>query len=254
MQMSGRKLKMKISGLLGLGLVLVALPAAQASVIWNTPQNISAPTDVQTNGSLVYAFGFAGTAETVNGITFATFPTPGTSTSVTNGNLTLSTTGANNITNFAAFGAAAPLTGSYAALMNAGDYAFASGATAQPLDVTLGGLTSGMTYQVEIWVNDARTGFTTRSETAGPTTLEFQVPATGNGQFETGTFTATGTSQTFVLQGTDGSHPMSASQLNAIELLQTSSVPEPATFGITGGLLALSSLLLRRRSRATSKS
>jgi hypothetical protein len=222
-------------------------------VIWNTPQNISAPTDVQTNGSLVYAFGFAGTSETVNGITFATFATPGTTTSVTNGNLTLSTTGANPISNFAAFGAAAPLTGSYAALMNAADYAMASGATAQPLDVTLGGLTLGATYQVEIWVNDARTGFNTRSETAGPTTLQFQVSATGNGQFETGTFTATGTSQMFVLQGSDTVHPFSASQLNAIELLQTSSVPEPATFALTGGILALSSLLLRRRSKKTQK-
>jgi hypothetical protein len=253
MKLSGRKLTVKMikmSGLLGFVVAVLAVPTAKASIIWSAPVNISGATDVQTNGTLSYAYSF-GSQEVVNGITFSTFSSPGNSTTVTNGNLTLSTTsGGNNISSSNVFGPGT-LTGTYGALLSSGDYAFAAGSTAQPLDVTLGNLTVGASYQVEIWVNDIRSGETSRSETVGPTTLQFQT-GTGNGQYETGTFVASSSSQTFVIQGSDSVHPFSASQLNAIELLQTT--PEPATFGLTGGILALSSLLLRRRSRATRKS
>jgi hypothetical protein len=49
----------------------------------------------------------------------------------------------------------------------------------------------------------------------------------------------------FILQGTDPVNSNSASQLNAIELFEET--PEPTTFALTGGVLALLATVLRRR-------
>jgi hypothetical protein len=137
------------------------------------------------------------------------------------------------------------LSGSYATLMEGADYAVAQGTTSDPLNITLGGLTVGFTYQVEIWVNDSRTLAAARTETDSGTpsqTLSFHT-ITSNGQYDIGTFVGTSTSQMFTLQGMDPANRTSASQLNAIDLRLTT--PEPTTFALTGGLLALFATVLR---------
>ncbi len=242
---------MKATRFLGLAAGLLMLPAAWGTAItWGTPTNIASATDVVTNGSLVYAYDFTGSSDLVNGITFSNFATTGTTQTVVNGNLTLTTSGgANDILNFNGFGAGAT-TGNYATLVGSGDYANGPIGDAQPLDVTLGGLTSGVAYEVEIWVNDSRANGLTRTESAdaGPS-LEFQNAGTGNGQFLIGHFTATGATQSFILQGfdTNQNHPSSATQLNGLELVQT--VPEPSSLLLAGlgiGLLCVSRI---RRAR-----
>ncbi len=233
-------------GFLGLATVLMALPAAQAtSISWGSPTNIASSTDVMTSGTLSYAYDFTGGTVVVNGVSFSNFPTTGTTTSVTNGNLTVATVGNNDVMNFTGFLAGA-MTGTYGTLVGSADYASASGSsspiTAQPLDVTLGGLTIGDSYSVEIWVNDSRTitsGFfnpTTRTETVdGGPTLSFQT-GTGNGQFLVGTFVATGATQGFVVQGfdTNAAHGNAASELTALELSDTTGTPEPSSMLLVG--------------------
>lgn len=256
---------MRAANLLGFMTALViTLPVAQGGVItWGTPADISGPTDVLTDGTVVDAFGFlpSGGEPTVNGVSFPAFATSGLTTSITNGNVTLSTTGSNDILDYGGFGGGG-LTGNYASLMGAGDYAYAMGSdgtiVAQPLKVTVGGLTTGDSYQIEIWVNDSRIGpnggLTSRYETVdGGPTLDFYLSGTGNGQYVIGTFVAPSPSVSFVLQGydTNGSDLSAASQLNALEVLQVDPdpVPEPSSLILVGlGTLGFWSL---RRVRKT---
>jgi hypothetical protein len=106
----------------------------------------------------------------------------------------------------------------------------------------LGGvaLLDGQDYQLQLWyVDDNTTGRTMiyGDGEASPSTVSL---LSTNGQYAIGTFTASGTTQdlTLVASGFGQAH-ISAMQLRA--------VPEPGTYALIGGLLALSSVMLRRR-------
>jgi hypothetical protein len=106
----------------------------------------------------------------------------------------------------------------------------------------LGGvaLLDGQDYQLQLWfVDDNTTGRTMiyGDGEASPSTVSLLGT---NGQYAIGTFTASGTTQdlTLVASGFGQAH-LSAMQLRA--------VPEPGTYALIGGLLALSHVMLRRR-------
>jgi hypothetical protein len=194
-------------------------------ITWGTPLRISGDSDVQTNGTVFAAYTFGSPAPpsvTVNGILFSPFLAPGVPT-VTVGNLTLSTTGGatvNGHTDIFGSGSApfASLSSAYQTLLSS-DANTTTMDVPAPLTVTIGGLTLGQKYQVELWTNDSRGN--NRFETLtgiNPPTLGFDLNGEGGevGQFVIGTWTATSTTQTFMVTGTPGSF---VSQINALEIL-----------------------------------
>jgi hypothetical protein len=225
--------------------------AALPPIVWGSPQTVSGDSDVSTNGSLVYALTFGGTAApssaTVNGVTFSPFRIPGgIVTSATVGSVTISESpgflfGSNS------FGTAStPFSGlstDYKTILGSGAYAD------NPVSITvsLNGLTNGQDYEVQWWTNNSANitpefggGFTNTTATAfNSVTLDANTTNAvgGLGQYAIGTFTASGTTQAFLLEETSGGfNPL-------INALQVRAVPEPTTsvfvlLGATAGLVA----------------
>ena len=174
---------------------------------WGPATTISGNTDVTNSGTALYAY--AGTAATVNGVTFTAV-----SSGTTWGNVALSSFGSY----FTAFTAtSAPFNGlstAYSNVISSGAYGGATTGT-----VTLNGLTYGRAYTVQIWVNDSRATGSGRSETASSSggnaiTLDYNSTdvAGGVGRYAIGTFVANSTSQAFTLTSS------SSVQLNAIQV------------------------------------
>lgn len=185
---------------------------AQAAAINWTVGTIAADSDVASVGSTVTALNFTGANSTVNGVTFTGI------TSVT-GAGSISLTGINtNNTN--AFGALSTLSAGYQATIRGGNYA--NGATA--VTVGLNNLTTGHVYLNQIWVNDSRANFNTRTETVSSggntVTLTYSnnAAANGSGQFATGIFKADSTSQAVNLLGN------ASTQVNAVQLRDVTNI------------------------------
>ena len=108
-----------------------------------------------------------------------------------------------------------------------------------PLTLTLGNLTPGQGYLVQLWCNDSRFGSPSlQTVDGGPTMSTCEDPwVSGLGQYLIGRFTADGTgSQTISILG--GSQLINGYQLREIEA--EAAVPEPAGLGLIGvALLAL---------------
>ena len=193
---------------LAVGVWLSAATGQAAAIIWGTPATISGYADVTNAGTALYAY--AGTAVTVNGVTFTA-----TSNGTTWGNVSFTSFGGYN----AVFGAnAAPfntLTNGYTNLLATAAWGSGTSGT-----VTLNGLISGHTYSVQIWVNDSRGGYQYRYEnvtsTGGNTVTLYFAPNSNSagavGQYAVGTFTASGTSQSFSVNGN------AVVQINAISV------------------------------------
>jgi hypothetical protein len=141
----------------------------------------------------------------------------------------------------------------YKAILGSGAYADIPAS----ITVTLGGLTSGQDYLVQWWTNNASNaailgaGFTNTTALAtNSVTLDANTTNTvgGLGQFATGTFTASGTTQIFLLSETSsGFNPL-------INALQVRAVPEPSLTLLGVAAAAGGFLAWRRRSRSTSAS
>jgi hypothetical protein len=233
--------------------VIAALPP----IVWGSPQTVSGDSDVDTTGSLVYAFTFGGTSAppstTVNGVTFSPFRIPGgIVTSTTVGNVTL-TESPGNLFGLNTFGSAsAPFSGlssDYQSLLGTGAYADLP----TTITVSLNGLTSGQDYLLQWWTNNSSNNgpvfggsFTNTTATAfNAVTLDANTTNTvgGLGQFAIGTFTASGTVQTFLLSETSGGfNPL-------INALQVRAVPEPATTALAAAAAAAGWIVWRRRTR-----
>ncbi|MGI9176233.1 MAG: hypothetical protein ACR2IT_00050 [Pirellulales bacterium] len=230
--------------------------AAPPQIVWGSPQTVSGDSDVSTTGSLVYAFTFGGTAApssaTVNGVTFSPFRIPGgIITSATVGNVTLSES-PGTLFAYNTFGSAsAPfsnLSSNYKTLLGSGAYADVP----TNITVSLGGLTNGQDYLVQWWTNDSAIlspiyggGFSNTTATAiNSVTLDANTTNTvgGVGQYAIGTFTASGTTQAFLLSETSGGfNPL-------INALQVRAVPEPALTLLGLAAAVGGSLVWRRRS------
>jgi hypothetical protein len=233
-----------------------AAKAAPPPIVWGSAQTVSGDSDVSTIGALVYAFTFGGTAAppsaTVNGVTFSPFRIPGgIVTSTTVGSVSLSESPGNLFGSNALGSSSAPfsaLSTDYKAILGSGAYAD------MPANITvsLGGLTAGQDYLVQWWTNNASNapifgaGFTNTTATAfNSVTLDANTTNTvgGLGQFAIGTFTASGTTQAFLLSETSGGfNPL-------INALQVRAVPEPSLTLLGCAVAAAGGLALRRRSR-----
>jgi hypothetical protein len=241
---------------------LAATPvtAAPPQIVWGSPQTVSSDSDVDTTGSLVYAFTFGGDSAppstTVNGVTFAPFTIPGGfpgPSTVTVGNVTL-TESLGELYAYNTFGSAtAPFSGlssNYRSLLGTGAYANLPAT----ITVSLNGLTSGQDYRLQWWTNNSANlspifggSFANTTATAiNAVTLD---PNTTNaigglGQFAIGTFTASGTTQAFSLDATSGFSPL-------INALQVRAVPEPTISALAAVAAAAGWLAWRRRGRTS---
>lgn len=192
-------------------LIAFNLSARAASITWNTPVTIAGDTDVSTTGMVVYAYCWSGTSTTVNGVNF----TGTTSTSSGGTDVTMNNLG-NNYTSFTGSGSAS-FSAAYQNMLTGGDYNSSASAM-----ITFNNLTVGHTYVAQFWVGDWRNYNTVRSETIKGSasdnttpTLSFQVGSSGSGTYVIGSFTASATTQPFVLTP-GGSSP--SAQINAIQL------------------------------------
>ena len=226
-------------------------------VSWSTPTAISAPTDVQTTGSLVLArnvmsAGASANQEvTVNGVTFAeardiTYGGVGDALfELSSGYLWGGSHGSSS-TPFA------DLDTDYQTLLNTASFRLGAVTPLRNFQLTLNSLTIGDTYHVQLWVNGSNelAGHTFgannyRTVVATPSGSVALDPNSTNaeggvGQWVTGTFVTNEPGITFEFTAEDGGTPM----LNAFQLRQESATPQIVetelplpgnSFTVTGG-------------------
>jgi hypothetical protein len=201
--------------------VLTAVANAQNDVNWQTPLTISAPTDVDTQGTYFGSWAPHGSGNfTINGVTFQNFSDlPSLSNNFQNN------TGDNSF--------ASPGTSD----ANYNDYMTSGAFQNDSSSPTIGwsGLTIGDTYLIQLWVNDGRSSVVARNETVtgGANTsasLNYgSGPANGPGQYIIGTFIADTTGETISLNA-GGSAP--SAQLNLLQVRDLGVVPEPSTLAV----------------------
>ena len=214
--------------------------ASAATIAFSTPQNIAGDMDVSTTGTLLYAYHFT-QAVTVNGVSFSAFPITNFTSLATVGSQTI-TSADGNLFSANWFGSnSAPfsnLSPEYKSLLQSQ----VTNAFAMPITLTLGGLTPGQNYQIQIWLNASLNGTGGNvSYHAGNSVTLNQNPSGvdgGLGQHVTGIFTADSASQVLSIQSAGGAPALNAYQIRAI--------PEPTTTVIT--LLSATVLLRRKRS------
>jgi alpha-1,3-glucanase-like protein/carbohydrate binding protein with CBM6 domain len=209
------------------------------NITWGSATGITGDANLVTSGTYVDAFltnTSKTTSLTADGVTFNP-ATSSSNTSGTDGKISFTVTSGTNLpysTN--AFPTASPSSTAFAALMNSGG-TYENGGTGAGT-VTLSGLISGHTYAVQVfnYINDGDAGLTKLSGTT-PVTLSNAPGAGGsgtNGEYATGTFTATGTTETFNWNGQGSGYTL----LGSISVRDTTNAPQtivwgPAT-GITG--------------------
>ncbi len=186
-----------MKSILLLFLTAFACHAFGAPITWTAPRDITADTDVSTNGTLVKAVSKAGSAyPTVNGVTFT--PTySGDSVSGVN---------ASNASTIGAMPVGGGVSAAYATLLSQNDYNTGSAST---VTLTVSGLTVGQMYEVQVWANDSdasSAGTQTVKSSGGLDSwalLKMNPSGTsgGKGQFALGTFTADAASQVITFQG-----------------------------------------------------
>ena len=245
----------KFLALLALTPAMFLASANAATILWRSAVTISGDSDVSTTGTSVFAANFdrnaATTSSTVNGVTFVGGSSGLTDSSIYGNSLTYDVTSSAT----SAYGSSsAPFSGlsaSYQSLLQAG--IFDSGAGPHAETLTLGNLSIGQMYELQIWVHDARGN----SNAAGTmqivgtsTVLDYNTGTSGAGgvnpyangglgQYAIGTFTADAATQSFDLNAPDGQWHLNALQLRAI------SIPEPSRAVLLG--FATLGVLFRRR-------
>ena len=225
-----------------------ATPAqAEAPITFGMPTTISADTDVFNKGTLLYAYGFGNPAAAntslgvVNGVNFlnaGSFSNGQLSSG--NGNVTVT-----NFSNTFASGAPTGVSTAYGSVLS--NCVFVS--TDNSGALTLGNLTAGTSYKVELFADDSTAGNngSQRNETitdgSGDSVILKSNSGTGGGgsagQFVIGSFTANATTEVLNFPSFTG-----AAYLNA---LSVEVVPEPATWAGGVLLLGVAGLALRQR-------
>lgn len=236
--------------------------AIGAPITWQTAQTISGDSDVNTGGSLVYAYnlGTSGVVSdtTVGGVTFAAAGVSSSgSASFNNGNLIIqSSPSIYSQSNFG--GSGAPYTSlgsSYQSLLGGGVYSTSSTYGF----FVLTGLTAGRTYSVQLWSSNSSgvsgTGAGDEgldlsssliSDAYGGNTSTLNSITAGIGQYVTGTFTAVSgqTVQVIDIQPSGGT----AWLVNALQLRDITATGVPGGAGLAS-VIGLGAATGRRRRR-----
>ncbi|MDD5676181.1 MAG: hypothetical protein PHC61_18560 [Chitinivibrionales bacterium] len=209
------------------GLFLNVLPAAAAVVSWSAAKNITGDTNISTIGTKVYAYFWLGlgdqkNTDTVNGVAFT-------------GTGSVSTVGATSdivLTKGPSpfflvcdlppdnLSGGTPLSASYKHLVGGAAYSDYDG---DYFTVKLNNLTSGKTYQVELWSSYSQgdqASTKVSDSTGNSVTLKHSITSGygSPGQYAIGTFTAGGTSLTLKLSGVGPFVPDKGAMLNAIQV------------------------------------
>jgi hypothetical protein len=175
-------------------LTLTVSAASSAQITWGAAQHMSGTTDVSTTGTFVDAATFNSTAETVNGVTFNPMASSGTiagSTGYTDASTKISANspGGSPGAYGTAFTTASPSSAAYSAATATLAFGYYQNGT-----VILSGLTSGHTYQVQVWSDYTGSPGNCNTTFTGANTVTLVPDA---GEFAIGTFTATASSLTF---------------------------------------------------------
>jgi len=240
------RFKFSLGCLIAAAACALSATAHAAAISWSTPTNISGDSDVITTGTLVAARNFSQTqvTTTVNGVFFDIYPIPNGANAIV-GITGVASFGFSNLeSSDTAYGSAsAPfssLSAPYQTLLGSGAGS-SSGAT---LTLTLLSLTNGTPYLFQWWTNDSDLNYgglnsTTATATNAVTLDENTTNAIGGtGQWVSGTFTATGTTQAIFFSGP-------RPEINGFQLR---AVPEPSTLALLAlGGLAFGALAVRRR-------
>jgi hypothetical protein len=180
-----------------------------------------------------------GPAVTINGVTFASFTYPFMATTATNGDFTFtespghllaeSTLGSGN----SPFGG---LSANYQSLLSTA----ISTDDNNTLTLTITGLTLGLDYEFQWWLNASNyggtgSGFRTTASAPNPVSLDDNTTNAigGTGQYVVGTFHAGATTEIITFNGTD------ITQAPTVDAFQLRVVPEPSTIALSilGGLI-----------------
>lgn len=234
---------------LSLALATPAEAAPPPAITWGSATTVSGDSDVSTSGTLLYAYnvGASGVSSaTVNTVTFASyaFPINGPQ-SVTVGSVTFTESpgilwGSNSLGS-----ASTPfsnLSSGYKTLLGS-----AGGAdNPSSITATLGGLTVGNQYQLQIWTSNPANGTNPYGGIIGDTTFTAGNSVTldpnttdsggGLGQYVIGTFTADAVTRTFTMD----SSGFNAPSLSAFQLRDVTVIPGPggaALAAILGAML-----------------
>lgn len=238
--------------------MLAPLPLRAGLITWGSATTISGDSDVVTTGTLVYAYNMGSSgvaATTVNGVTFVPFATPATPTpSIVVGDVGLAEN-PDSLFGYNGFGSTftpySALSTPYKNLLGSGVFAGAPGT----VTVTLGGLTNGQQYSVQWWASDASLGFGSVTTATGVSNVSLDSNTAnasgGVGQYAVGTFTASGTAQTFDLTGAGGLNPFPI--INGLQV-RTYASPGPTPIpevdpGLAGGAVAVVTAVLALRER-----
>jgi len=222
------------------GSSIVPVPA---TVTWSAPQNINGDTDVSLNGTFVAADNVAGSATTVNGVTFSGLTDFSINPATTSDGY-FSLSGTNGP--YSGYGSPATpfanLSAEYQALLSTGNFGFGNSV----MTLTLNNLQVAQTYLVQIFFNDSRgvTGLQTMNVTAG-NTVKLNGNTTGanggTGQFVIGTFIATSTTQSIDIQGDPGFGTL----VNGFQLRLNPAITTAATVSVSGRVLTPDGVGLR---------
>ncbi|MDD5673355.1 MAG: hypothetical protein PHC61_04275 [Chitinivibrionales bacterium] len=189
-------------------------------ITWGTPAYVAGNSDISTTGTFKYAYNWGGATVTINGVTFT-----GTTSAGNIGSspydITMASAPGNGWTTPLVekiFQSPDGITGDYGTELLPGG-AYVDGT--DKILVTLNNLTSGHTYQVQIWSENAYyDGGKTILICGDTVTLDKNQNDgwAGKGQYVTGTFTAGQNGPTITIAGTQGPGGDKAGILNALQV------------------------------------
>jgi hypothetical protein len=249
-----------MSSITGLAAATALAGLAEAAppppITWGSATTVTGDSDVSTSGTLLYAYnvGASGVSSaTVNTVTFASyaFPINGPQ-SVTVGSVTFTESpgilwGSNSLGS-----ASTPfsnLSSGYKTLLGS------AGGADNPVTITatLGGLTVGNQYQLQIWTSNPSNASNPYGTIIGDTTFTAGNSVTldpnttnasgGLGQYVIGTFTAGSVTRTFTMNSSGSNAP----SLSAFQVRDITPIPGPGGAAVVA--LFGTALARRRRTR-----